>query len=92
MNNDAYDYLPVDTPPEIIWQQAAIIRSLPCNERRRVMSELSDFCYQQTMNFLKKKLQTTDEKLLKIAFIETVYKDDFSAEEHQRIKEFFMKS
>ncbi len=92
MNNDAYDHLPVDTPAHIVRMQAEIIKSLPLIERRNVMSCLSDFSYQQTMNLLKKKLQSTDEKLLKIAFIETVYKDDFSAEEHKRIKEFFMKS
>jgi hypothetical protein len=40
---------------------------------------------------LRKKLGTTDEKLLKIAFLETVYKNDFSKEELYRIKLFFNK-
>ncbi len=91
MNNNVYDKLPTDTPPHILKKQVETIQSLPYSERLRIACGLSDFCYQQTMNMLRKKLGTTDEKLLKIAFVETVYKNDFSKEELYRIKLFFNK-
>lgn len=92
MNNDVYDNLPTDTPPHILKKQAAIVQSLSYSERLRIACGLCDFSYQQTMNMLSKKLHTTDEKLLKTAFVETVYKDDFSKEELARIRKFFMES
>ncbi|MBA2562710.1 MAG: hypothetical protein H0V14_07290 [Chitinophagaceae bacterium] len=91
MNNNVYDKLPTDTPPHILKKQVETIQSLSYSERLRIACGLSDFCYQQTMNMLRKKLGTTDEKLLKIAFVETVYKNDFSKEELYRIKLFFNK-
>lgn len=92
MNNNIYDNLPTDTPPHILKKQAEIIQSLPYSQRLRIACGLSDFSYQQTMNMLRKKLNTTDEKLLKIAFVETVYKDDFSEEALDRIRLFFSKN
>ncbi|MGI8635319.1 MAG: hypothetical protein ACR2KZ_07935 [Segetibacter sp.] len=89
MNDSVYDNLPTDTPPHILKKQAEIILSLSYSERLRIACELSDFSYQQKMNMLRKKLHTTDEKLLKIAFVETVYKDNFSKEELDRIRLFF---
>jgi hypothetical protein len=92
MNNNIYDNLPTDTPPNILKKQAEIMQSLSYSERLQIACELSDFSYQQTMNMLRKKLNTTDEKLLKIAFVETVYEDDFSEEELDRIRLFFSKN
>lgn len=92
MNNNVYDNLPGDTPPHILKKQVEIIQSLPYSERLHIACGLSDFSYQQTMNMLRKKLHTNDDKLLKIAFVETVYKDDFSKEELDRIKLFFRKN
>ncbi len=92
MNDDVYDNLPADTPPHILEKQAEIIQSLSYSERLRIAGDLSDFCYRQTMNMLRKKLNTSNEKLLKIAFIETVYKNDFSAEEMDRIRAFFSRN
>ncbi len=92
MNDNVYDNLPSDTPPDILKKQVEIIQSLPYSERLRIACGLSDFVYQQTMNMLRKKLKTTDDKLLKIAFVETVYKNDFSKEELDRIRTFFSKN
>ena len=89
MNNNIYDNLPTDTPTHIFKKQVEIVQSLPVSERLRIACELSDFCYQQTMNMLKKKLNTTNDNLLKIAFVETVYKNSFSKEELDRIRLFF---
>ncbi len=88
MNKNVYDNLPTDTPPDILKKQVEIIQSLTYSERLRIACGLSDFSYQQTMNMLKKKLNTNDEKVLKIAFVETVYKNDFSEEDMERIKFF----
>lgn len=90
MNNDVYDNLPSDTPQHIRKKQVEIIQSLPYAERLRIACALSDFSYQQTINMLKKKLNTNDEQVLKMAFIETVYQDDFSTEELNRIRLFFL--
>lgn len=89
MNSNIYDNLPTDTPKHILEKQIAIVQSLTYSERLRITCNLSDFCYSQTMNVLKKRLNTTDEKRLKLAFVETVYKDDFSKEDLDRIKLFF---
>jgi hypothetical protein len=91
MNNDVYDNLPTDTPRHILKKQAEIIQSLPYSERLRIACGLADFSYLQTMNMLRKKLNTNDEKLLKIAFVETVYKDDLSKEDLDRIRVLFSK-
>lgn len=92
MNSNVYDHLPTDTAPHILKKQVEIIQSLSYSERLQIAGELTDFCYHQTMNMLRKKLNTPDENLLKIAFVETVYKNDFSKEELDRIKLFFSKS
>ncbi len=91
MNNNVYDNLPTDTSPDILKKQIEIIQSLSYSERFSIACGLSDFSYQQTMNMLSRKLNTTDENLLKIAFVETVYKDDLSKEDIDRIKVFFSK-
>lgn len=91
MNNDIYDNLPTDTPPEVLKIQVEVIQALTYSERLRIACGLADFSYQQTMNMLRRKLGTTDENMLKIAFVETVYKDDFTGEELERIRNFFNK-
>ena len=89
MNDNVYDNLPTDTPPDILKKQVEIVQSLSYSERLRIACELSDFAYQQTMNMLRKKLNTNNEHRLKIAFVETVYGHEFSKEELGRIKDFF---
>ncbi len=91
MNDNVYDNLPTDTPPDILKKQIEIIQSLSYSERLRITCGLSDFSYQQTMNMLSKKLNTTDERLLKIAFVQTVYNDDLSKEDMDRVKLFLSK-
>ena len=91
MQSDVYDKLPTDTPPDVLKKQVEVILALPYSERLRIACGLADFSYQQTINMLRKKLNTTDETSLKIAFVETVYKDDFSKEELDRIRLFFSK-
>ncbi len=89
MDDNVYQNLPTDTPPEILKKQVEIIQSLSYSERLRIVCGLADFSYQQTINMLSRKLNTTDEKLLTIAFIETVYKNDLSKEDMERVKVFF---
>ena len=89
MDSKLYDNLPSDTPPDTLKKQVEIVQALPYADRLRIACGMSDFSYLQTMNMLKKKLNTTDDKILRIAFVETVYKNDFSQEELDRIKLFF---
>ena len=89
MDADIYDNLPTDTPIEILKLQVQIVQAMSFSERLRIACGMADFSYLQTMNMLRKRLNTTDETALKIAFVETVYKDDFSETELERIHEFF---
>ena len=89
MNKEEIYNLPSDTPLHIQKKQNEIWNTKSNKEKLELTFGLIAFSYNQTMALLKKKLQTEDEGILKAAYIETVYKDDFSAEEMERIKKHF---
>ncbi len=78
-----------DTPLSIRTRQAEIIQAKTNQEKLELTAQIVDFCYEQTMTLLKKQLGTKDPATLKAAFVEAVYKDDFSEEELERVRVFF---
>ena len=91
MDSTAYDNLPSDTPDDVLKKQIEVVQAMTYSERLRLVCGMADLGYKQTMNMLKRRLNTSDETTLKIAFVETVYKNDFSREEFERIRDFFNK-
>jgi len=85
--NNTYNFKN-DTPLSVRKKQVEIIQAKTNKEKLKLTAQIVDFCYEQTMILLKKQLGTNDPATLKAAFVEAVYKDDFSKEEMERIRIF----
>ena len=83
------DLFPSDTPLHIRKKQIEMVLSKSNEERLRQCGEMSDFSYYQALKIIKKRLNSDDEQLIKLAYIETCYKDDLKKEFLDFIKTSF---
>lgn len=81
--------IPTDTTMEMRRKQIEIIQAKSNIEKLKQSAAITDFCYNQTMQLLIKKINTTDKLSLKIAYIQATYQNDFTKDELNRIIFFF---
>jgi len=87
--NSMYSF-PGDTPIHVRKKQVEIIQSKSNAEKLSISAEMIDFSYHKAISFLKKKHGTDDNNTIKFAFVKECYKNDFSEDELERIRLYFL--
>jgi hypothetical protein len=81
--------IPSDTTNLMRRKQIEIIQAKSNEEKLKYCASITDFCYNQAMQLLEKNMNTLNKSILKIAYINTHYKNNFSSDELNRIAIFF---
>jgi len=74
-----------DTPPEIRRLQGRIVLEKPLEERLRMVFEMMEGGQRMVANFLHRQHPDWSISQLKAAVFERMYRDDFTADEMERI-------